>query len=167
MSSLSYSFNIGAVIKGKSALVATILGSSAAAPTTQDGVAIDRQLAGQRQYYSCKAIVAGLFTGSSSQLTAGVSLNFQHADSSGGPWTSYSTGTVPATVTVGATSAGNSKNTTGGEPFEVEQSVNLNGAKRWLRVQIPPITLATSSSGESVAVGVAIVFGGGDELPAQ
>ena len=164
--SLSEQFNVGARIKAKTALSATIAGSSNTAPTTQDGLAIDRLALGRR-YYSCKAVVAGLFTGSSSQLTASVSLNVQHADTSGGAWTSYSTGTVPSATVAGASSSGNAKNTTGGEPFEVEQSVNLNGAKRWLRIQIPPITLATSSSGESLAVTGALIFGGADELAAQ
>jgi hypothetical protein len=50
----------------------------------------------------------------------------------------------------------------------VEQSVNLNGARRYLRVSIPAPTFATSSSGQGVFSGqVSVIFGGGDELPAQ
>lgn len=168
--SLVEQYNVGARIKGVTALAVAITQTSAAAATTQDGLTIDRNTSGLRRYYSCKAIVGGQFLyGASSAHSAVVaSINFQHS-SDGTSWDSYSTATVPtAAVTWGATSAGNTALTTAGtESDQLEQSVNLNGARRYIRIQVPAPTFSDCSSGSVLTVGGVIVFGGGDELPAQ
>ncbi len=168
--SLTEQFNIGARVKGVTALAAAVTQSSAAAATTQDGVTIDRNTSGLRRYYSCKASVGGQFLyGASSQHTASIaSLNFQHS-SDGTSWDNYSTATVPTVAIVwGASSSGNAALTTAGTEADViEQSVNLNGARRYIRVQVPAPTFTDCSSGSVLTLGGIIVFGGADELPAQ
>lgn len=166
--SISEQYNAGARIRARLALANTaITQSSAAAATTQDGVTVDRNESGLRRYYSCKAIVSGAFTGGSSQRTATLTLNFQHS-SDGTSWDNYSTGTVPTAVAWGSTSTGGGSGTTGGTEYDtVEQSVNLNGARRYVRIQVPAPTFQDCSSGVSLNVHGVIVFGGADELPAQ
>lgn len=160
--SLVEQFNIGARIKalpGTTSL--SISQTSAAAASTQDGLTIDRNLTGLRRYYSCKAIAAFGFTASNSSRTATISVNFQHS-SDGSSWDNYSTATVPTAVTFGADTAGTTDYDT------VEQSVNLNKARRYVRMQVTAPTYVTSSSGQGVFSGQGIiVFGGADELPAQ
>lgn len=158
--------NIGAFIHARSALVNTsITQSSAAAATTQDGITVDRNETGLGRYYSCKAIVSGAWTAGSSLQTAVVTLNFQHS-SDGTSWDNFSTATVPS-ATFGATSSGNAFGTTAGTAYQtVEQSVNLNSARRYVRVQVPVPTFGDCSSGKSLAVAGVIVFGGADTLPA-
>lgn len=166
--SLSEQFNIGSRIKGVTALAAQITQTSAAAATTQDGLTIDRNESGRRRYYSCKFVVGGQFLyGASSAHTATVaSLNVQHS-SDGTSWDSYSTGTVPtASVTWGST-AGHAGTTAGTVAASIEQSVNLVGARRYIRVQIPAPTFTDCSSGSVLTVAAVCVFGGADELPAQ
>lgn len=157
-----HQFNIGARIKAKMATTSlSIAQTSAAAATTQDGLTVDRNEAGLRRYYSCKAIAAFAFLAASSQTVATLALNFQHS-SDGTSWDNYSTATVPPAATFGTTA--------GGSTFfgTVEQSVNLNGARRYVRVQIPVPTYANCSSGQGVfSGGAVVVFGGADELPAQ
>jgi hypothetical protein len=161
--SLINTFNVGAFIKAKTAVVNTaITQSSAALATTQDGVTIDRNAAGLRRYYSCKAIVSGVFVGATTAKSATLLLNVQHS-SDGTSWDNYSTGTAPAAVTLGPTS----NSTNGTEYGTIEQSVNLNGARRYLRVQIPPTVYSDCSSGSAFTGHGVIVFGGADELPAQ
>lgn len=159
--SLSEQYNVGARIKAVMASTSlSISQSTAAAATTQDGLTIDRQLLGRR-YYSAKAIVAMAFTAANSSRTATLGINVQHS-SDGTSWDNYSTATVPTVTTFGADTGGTTDYDT------VEQSVNLNGARRYIRVQVPAPTYATSSSGMGVFSGGAVlVFGGGDELPAQ
>lgn len=168
--SLVEQFNIGSRIKGVTALAAAITQTSNAAATTQDGVTIDRNESGRRRYYSCKFSVCGQFLyGASSAHTATIaSLNVQHS-SDGTSWDSYSTATVPTVAVVwGATSAGNAAGTTAGTAVgSIEQSVNLNGARRYIRVQVPAPTFTDCSSGSVLTVGAVCTFGGGDELPAQ
>lgn len=166
--SLVEQFNIGSRVKAKLALGNTsITQTSAAAATTQDGVTIDRNESGLRRYYSCKAVVSAAFTAGSSLTKATMTLNFQHS-SDGTSWDNYSTGTVPSAVQWGATSSGNSAGSTGGTEYDtVEQSVNLNGARRYVRIQVPAPTFADCSSGQSFAAHGVVVFGGPDELPAQ
>lgn len=168
--SLTEQFNIGARIKAKTAMAVAVTQTSNTAATTQDGITIDRNEAGLRRYYSCKVSVGGQFLyGASSQHIATVaSINFQHS-SDGTSWDSYSTATVPATAVVwGASSSGNALATTAGNAVGViEQSVNLNGARRYIRVQVPAPTFSDCSSGSVLTLGAVVVFGGGDELPAQ
>lgn len=160
--SLVEQYNIGARIKAVPATTSlSISQSSATAATTQDGLTVDRNLAGMRRYYSCKAIAAFSFTSASSTRTATVSLNFQHS-SDGSSWDNYSTGTVPVAVSFGnSTSATTDYDT-------VEQSVNLKGARRYVRMQVATPTFSDCSSGQGVFSGMGVlVFGGADELPAQ
>ncbi len=160
--SLVEQFNIGSRIKGVVASTSlSIAQTSAAGATTQDGLTVDRTTLGRR-YYSAKAIAAFSFTAASSMRTATVAINVQHS-SDGTSWDNYSTATVPTAIVFGATSGSLST-----DYKTVEQSVNLNGARRYLRVQIPAPTFADCSSGQGVFSGGALlVFGGGDELPAQ
>lgn len=165
--SLPESFNIGGKIRGVTALATQITQTSNTAATTQDGLTIDRNASGRKRYYSAKFVVAGQFLyGASSAHTAVVaSLNVQHS-SDGTSWDSYSTGTVPSAVTWGATSAGNTAGTTAGTASnEIEQSVNLVGARRYIRVQIPAPTFSDCSSGSVLSVAAVCVFGGADTLP--
>lgn len=166
--SLSEQFNVGARIKGVTALAAQITQTSNAAATTQDGLTIDRLESGRNQYYSCKFVVGGQFLyGASSAHTAVVaSLNVQHS-SDGTSWDNYSTATVPSSVTWGSTAVGNTAGTTAGTAEnEIEQSVNLVGARRYIRVQIPAPTFSDCSSGSVLTVGAVCVLGGSDKLPA-
>lgn len=168
--SLSEQFNIGARIRTRTALAVAVTQTSAAAATTQDGLTIDRNESGLRRYYSCKACIGGqfLYPSSSAHIATIASLNFQHS-SDGTSWDNYSTATVPtASVVFGATSAGNAALTTAGnESDQIEMSVNLNGARRYIRVQVPAPTFTDCSSGSVLTLGGLIVFGGADELPAQ
>lgn len=170
MSALEQSFNIGSYVKGRTALAAVVGQTSNTPATTQDGITVDRNESGLRRYYSCKAIVGGQFLyGASSAHTASLaSLNFQHS-SDGTSWDNYSTGSVPTVAVVfGATSAGNAAGTTAGNAVgAIEQSVNLNGARRYIRIQVPAPTFSDCSSGSVLTLGAVIVFGGADELPAQ
>jgi hypothetical protein len=166
--SLSEQFNIGARIKSKTAMAVQVTQTSNTAATTQDGLTIDRQESGLNQYYSAKAIVCGqfLYGASSAHTCILTGLNFQHS-SDGTSWDSYSTATVPSAVTLGATSAGNSAGTTAGTANnEIEQSVNLVGARRYVRVQLPAPTFSDCSSGSVLTVAGVLVFGGSDTLPA-
>lgn len=166
--SLSEQFNVGARIKSKTAIAAQVTQTSAAAATTQDGLTIDRQESGLGHYYSCKAVVCGqfLYAASSAHTATIASLNFQHS-SDGTSWDSYSTATVPSSVQWGATSAGNAVGTTAGTANnEIEQSVNLSGARRYIRVQVPAPTFTDCSSGSVLTLAAVVVFGGGDTLPA-
>jgi hypothetical protein len=160
--SLAEQFNIGSRIKAVAASTSlSIAQTSASAATTQDGLTIDRNATGRRRYYSCKAIAAFSYTAATTAKTATIGINVQHS-SDGTSWENYSTASVPTAVTFGADTGGTTDYDT------VEQSVNLNGARRYLRVQIPAPTFADCSSGQGVFSGQAIlVFGGGDELPAQ
>jgi hypothetical protein len=166
--SLSEQVNIGARIKGKTALAAAITQTSNAAATTQDGLTIDRRESGLGHYNSAKFIVTGQFLyGASSAHTAVVSsLNVQHS-SDGTSWDNYSTATVPSAVTFGSTAVGNTAGTTAGTANdEIEQSVDLRGARRYIRVQIPAPTFSDCSSGSVLTVGAVCVFGGPDTMPA-
>ncbi len=167
--SLVEQFNIGARIRSRVAITAIVTQSSATLATTQDGLTVDRNEAGLRRYYSCKACVGGtlLYAASSAHTGTIPSLNFQHS-SDGTSWDNYSTGTVPAAVIFGATSSGFAGLTTAGtQPNTIEQSVNLNGARRYIRIQIGAPTFTDCSSGSVLTVGGLIVFGGADELAAQ
>jgi hypothetical protein len=93
-------------------------------------------------------------------------LNVQHS-SDGTSWDNYSTGTVPTAAAFGSTSTGGSTGTTGGTAYNtVEQSINLNGARRYVRIQVPAPTFQDCSSGSVLAFAGTLVFGGADELPA-
>lgn len=161
--SLSEQYNVGARITAQMASTSlSISQTSAAAATTQDGLTVDRQATGFKRFYSAKAIAAFSFTAASSLRTATLGINFQHS-SDGTSWDNYSTATVPTVVTFGATSGSLST-----DYDTIEQSVNLNGARRYVRVQIPAPTYSDCSSGQGVFSGSAvIVFGGGDQLVAR
>lgn len=166
--SLNQQYDVGARIVARLALgnFATTAGSGGAALTTQDGVTIDRD-DGLRGYYSCKAIVSAAFTGGSSQRTGSVALNFQHS-SDGTSWDNYSTATVPSAVEWGSTSTGGTTGATGGTEYDtVEQRVSLNGARRYVRIQLPAPTFQDCSSGSILTGHGVIVFGGADENPAN
>lgn len=165
--SLSEQFNVGARIHARTALAnVSITHSSAAAATTQDGITVDRRESGLGHYYSCKAIVSGALNALSSAMTASLTLNFQHS-SDGTSWDSFSTATVPTAVVWGATSSGYAGGSTAGTEYDtVEQSVNLNGARRYVRIQVPAPTYTDCSSGTYLNVHGVIVFGGADTLPA-
>lgn len=162
---MSYSeqVNVGARIKAVMATTSlSISQTSNTAATTQDGLTVDRTSLG-RDYYSCKAIAAFSYVAASSLTAATVSMNFQHS-SDGTSWDNYSTATVPTAVAFGTTAAPG-----GTTDYDtVEQSVNLIGARRYVRVQISAPTFSGSSSGAGhFSGGAVIVFGGADELPAQ
>jgi hypothetical protein len=160
--SLSEQYNIGPrvlVVLGSTNL--SISQTSNTAATTQDGLTIDRNAAGRRRYYSCKVAFPAGFVSASSQRTASLAVNIQHS-SDGTSWDTYTTGVA----TVYGTSS------TGGYTTDFDRaaqtSVNLNGARRYVRVQIPAPTYADCSSGQGAFTGTAvIVFGGADEYPAQ
>lgn len=156
--SISQQYNIGSKVKcvaGSSSLA--ISQTSAAAATTQDGLTIDRTLLGRR-YYSCKASAAFGYVAASTATTATAYVRIQHS-SDGTSWDNYSTGDA---VTFGNSTAGTTDYKT------AECSANLNGARQYIRVQVPAPTYGTSSSGQGVFSGqVQIVFGGGDQLVAQ
>jgi hypothetical protein len=156
--SLTEQFNIGARIDIVQATTSLSLSqTSAAAVTTQDGLTIDRQESGRRQYYSCKIAFVGSFVAASSGRTATMGINLQHS-SDGTSWDTYTTG-VAATF-------GSTNGTTHYQ--EVQTSANLVGARRYLRVQIPAPTFSDCSSGQGVFSGMGVlVFGGADTLPAQ
>lgn len=165
--SLTEQFNIGARIRTRTALPnTTITQTSAAASSTQDGLTVDRNATGLRRYYSCKAILSGAIAANSSQAIGTVTLIVQHS-SDGTSWDNYSTGNTGSVF--GTSSSGNTAATTSGASYQtVEQSVNLNGARRYIRMQIPAALVFTDcSSGTSLAVAGMFVFGGADELPAQ
>lgn len=166
--SLVNTLNVGAFIRARTALVnAAITQTSATLATTQDGVTVDRNAAGLRRYYSCKAVVSAAFTGDSSMTVGSMTLNFQHS-SDGTSWDNFSTGTVPTAAIWGNTSSGSAVDSTAGAAYgTVEQSVNLNGARRYVRIQVPAPTFPSCSSGFSFNAHGIIVFGGADELPAQ
>ncbi len=164
--SLVEQFNIGTRIRVRTGLPNTsFTQSSAALSTTQDGITVDRLATGLRRYYSCKIALSGIFTANASQATAVAKIALQHS-SDGTSWDNFSTGNTGAQW--GTSSSGNTLTTTSGVEGTVEQSVNLNGARRYLRVQIPTGIVYTDCSSGSAIVGHAVViFGGADELPAQ
>ena len=161
--SLNAQYNVGARIKAVMGTTSLSISQTSNTPaTTQDGLTIDRTSLARR-YYSCKSVAAFSYLAASSQTVATIGINFQHS-SDGTSWDSFSTGTVPTVVTFGTSS------TAGGttDYDTVEQSVNLNGARRYVRCQILTPTYANCSSGQGVfSGGAVIVFGGADELPAQ
>jgi hypothetical protein len=165
--SLSEQFNVGARIKGVTALATQITQTSNTAATTQDGLTIDRNTSGFKRYYSATFVVSGqfLYAASSAHTATISSLNFQHS-SDGTSWDNYSTATVPSAVTWGATSANSLGTTAGTANNEIEQSVNLVGARRYVRVQVPAPTFSDCSSGSVLTLAAVVVFGGGDTLPA-
>jgi hypothetical protein len=169
--SLVEQFNIGSRVQVRTSLgntAVTQTSNTAAAAST--GEAVDRNDSSLRRYYSCAAVVTGMFLAGSSARTGLVTMNFQHS-SDGTSWDSFSTATVPvATGRVGiwgATSSGYaSLSTAGTEQNSLKQSVNLNGARRYIRIQVPTATFSDCSSGQVLNVQGVIVFGGADELPA-
>jgi len=168
--SLIEQFNIGSRIKGKTAIAVAVTQSSATLATTQDGLTIDRNESGLRRYYSCKVIVGGqfLYAASSAHIAtiASPALTFQHS-SDGTSWDSFSTGTAPGATVWGSSSGAAVGTTAGTAPGVIEQSVNLNGARRYLRVLVSAPTFTDCSSGSVLTLGGVLVFGGADELPAQ
>lgn len=165
--SLSEQFDVAARVKVRTSLGNTaITQSSAAAPSASTGEAVDRNESGLRRYYSCAAVVTGFFTAGSSAKTASATLTFQHS-SDGTSWDNYSTATNPTAVVWGATSSGYAGGSTAGtETDSVKMNVNLNGARRYVRIQVPAPTFSDCSSGSVLNVQGIIVFGGADELPA-
>lgn len=131
--------------------------TSNTATTGVNGQTIDRNESGRRRYYSCKAAFVGSFVAASSQRTATLAINVEHS-SDGTSWDSYATGT-----------AGTFGSTNGTTHYQaVSTNVNLNGARRYLRVVLPAPTYSDCSSGQGVFSGMGVVtFGGADELPAQ
>lgn len=165
--SLVEQFNIGSRVKGVTALATQITQTSNTAATTQDGLTIDRNQSGLGRYYSCKFVVGGqfLYGASSAHIATVASLNVQHS-SDGTSWDNFSTATVPSTVTWGSSSGAAVGTTAGTAEAEIEQSVNLNGARRYIRVQVPAPTFSDCSSGSVLSIAAVCVFGGADTLPA-
>ena len=163
--SLVEQFNVGTRIKSKTALAVVITQTSNTAATTQDGLTIDRNLSPLKRYYSCKVCIGGQFLyGASSAHTATIAgFTFQHS-SDGTSWDNYTTNAT--TVVWGTSAAAASLTTAGTESDELEHNVNLNGARRYVRVQIPAPTFTDCSSGSVLTIGGTLVFGGADELPA-
>jgi hypothetical protein len=155
--SLSEQFNVG--VRLKTALGTTSVSlsqTSAAASTGVNGQTIDRNTSGYKRYYSCKAALVASFVASSSQRTATVAVNVEHS-SDGTSWDSYTTGTA---ATFGSTNGTTHYQT-------AETNVNLNGARRYIRMVIGAPTYADCSSGQGVFSGAGVVvFGGADTLPA-
>ena len=166
--SLAEQFGIGHRVKIRTSLGNTaITQTSNTAATASTGEAVDRNESGLRRYYSCAAVVTGFYSAGSSQQTASATLTVQHS-SDGTSWDNYSTATNPAVVVWGATSSGYANGTTAGtETDSVKQNVNLNGARRYIRIQVPAPTYSDCSSGKQLNVHGLFVFGGADELPAQ
>jgi hypothetical protein len=165
--SLTEQFDIASRVKVRTSLGNTaITQSSASAPAATTGEAVDRNESGLRRYYSCAAVVTGFYSAGSSQQTASATLTFQHS-SDGTSWDNYSTATNPSVVVWGATSSGYASGTTAGtETDSVKMNINLNGARRYVRIQVPAPTYSDCSSGKQLNVQGIIVFGGADELPA-
>ena len=164
--SLSESFDIGSKVKGVTALATQITQTSNTAATTQDGLTIDRNESGRKRYYSCKFSVTGqfLYGASSAHIATIASLNVQHS-SDGTSWDNYSPATAPSAVTWGSSSGGAVGTTAGNAANSIEQSVNLVGARRYIRVQIPAPTFSDCSSGSVLSIGAVCIFGGADLLP--
>lgn len=158
--SLSEQYNIGARVDIVAATTSlSISQTSNTAATTQDGLTIDRNESGRRRYYSCKAGLIASFTAASSARTASVAVNVQHS-SDGTSWDNWTTGVAQA--------FGSTAGTATTYYQEAQTSVNLAGARRYIRVQIPAPTYSDCSSGQGVFSGQGvIVFGGADLLPAQ
>ena len=158
--SISNHYNIGSKIDIVFATTSlSISQTTATAATTMDGATIDRTLLARR-YFSVKNAFLASYVAATTAATATISLNFQHS-SDGTSWDNYSTGTVPTAVSFGNSTAGTT------DYDRVQQSVDLRGARRYVRMQIPAPTYATSSSGQGVFSGMGVmVFGGGNELPA-
>jgi hypothetical protein len=156
--SISQQYNIGSKIKAVLATSSLSLAqTSGAAVSTQDGQTIDRTLLARR-YYSCKVIGAFGYVASATARTASLTVGLQHS-SDGTSWDNHTTG---ATVTFGNSTAGTTDYKT------AETSVNLNGARRYVRMTITAPTYSDCSSGQGVFSGQGvIVFGGGDELVAS
>lgn len=166
--SLNRQYDIGSYVRVFTAQAnfGTTQGSDDAALTTQDGDTIDRDEDGLRRYYSCKAVVSAHLTADSSQRTATMVINVQHS-SDGTSWDNFSTATNPDAVTWGSTSTGGDAGTTGGTANGVvSQNVNLQGARQFIRVQLPAPTFPDCSSSIILTGHGVVVFGGGDELPA-
>lgn len=158
MSALSHQLNIGAhilVVPGTTSL--SISQTSNTAATTQDGLTVDRNESGRRRYYSAEVGFIGSYVAASSQRTATLAVSLQHS-SDGTSWDSYTTGV-----------AGTFGSTNGTTHYQqVATNVNLNGARRYIRVSIPAPTYSDCSSGQGVFSGCGYVaFGGADQLPAQ
>ena len=166
--SLTEQFDIAARIKVRTSLGNTaITQTSSAAAAASTGEAVDRNESGLRRYYSAAAVLTGFYLAGSSQQTASATLTVQHS-SDGTSWDNYSTATNPAVVIWGATSSGYAGGSTAGtETDSVRQNLNLNGARRFLRIQVPAPTYSDCSSGKQLNVHGLFVFGGADELPAQ
>lgn len=131
--------------------------SSAAASTGVNGQTIDRNESGRRRYYSCKAALAASFVAASSQRTATIAVNLEHS-SDGTSWDSYATGTAATFGSTNGTTHYQSAST----------NVNLNAARRYIRVVLAPPVYTDCSSGQGVFSGMGVVvLGGADELPAQ
>lgn len=154
--SVATQYDAGQTIKVMPALPATTVPSSSGAAT--NGLTIDRLALGRR-YYSCRAAVAGRLTGSTQQ-TVGIGVSFEHS-SDGSSWDAYSTDTNPDTVTAGSTGATGAQSTDG----IVEQPVNLNGARRYVRLVAAAPSFALTTSGDNVVLTGVIAFAGADELP--
>jgi hypothetical protein len=118
-----------------------------------------------RKYRSCKVIVPvryGLASGHSWTI-GGV---FKHSSASGSGFNALLTPSSVAVTKVGATST-----VAFGSRLVHQYSVDLQGAKRFIRLNITKagnVTASGASPGSLVEVGAAvIVFGGADKTPAS
>jgi hypothetical protein len=150
----SHMRDIGSYILAKNAMAAlasTAAGSGDASEV--NGIAIDRLALGST-YQSAKLVVAVSSTLTSGK-TVSVAANFQDSPNNS-DWTDYGTA-LASTVVSTATSS---------TAFYGEASldVNLNGADRYVRVQVTS-DLSYTGTDTAITTGV-IVFGGAEELPA-
>lgn len=157
--SLNKQYDIGRQIKAQAGIAFTSAGiPSSSGGVAQNGAAIDRQ-ALSRQYYSCRSIVRGRFVGSTINAVT-LAASFQHS-SDGTSWDNFSTGTN-ASKALGSTAA------TGAQAVEdvVEQVVNLQSARRYVRQVMTP-TFTAATSGDILYDHGSVVFGGSDEQPSS
>ena len=142
-------------------VLAGIAQTSAAVPSSSgaavNGATIDRHAIDQR-HYSARSIVRGRFVASTVNAVT-LALSFQHS-SDGTSWDNFSTATN-ASKALGSTGA------TGAQTVEgvVEQSVSLQGARRYVRQVLAAPTFASATSGDSLYFNGSVVFAGADELP--
>lgn len=157
-------FNVGSLIKAEVGLDAqTVNSCTTSAGDTLFGPAIDR-LALRDRYRSAKVVLGGSAVLTQATSTHGITAvlvpGIQHS-SDATSWDAWSTGTVPS-KTLGVTTSA----TATGARGTAEQSVNLSGARRYVRMTASAAMTLSTSTTDSVAVAGTIVFGGGETTPA-
>jgi hypothetical protein len=150
--------DIGAYVKGEvpfNPISATAGGAGDG--TEVDGLAINRTTA--NQVYRSATLLIPIRATLASGETLTIQANFQDS-ADGSTWADYNTATqsFSAVVLTGASGGSTDVNTI------VELNVNLDAARRDVRVQIEP-TLSWTGTDTANVAGV-LLFGGGTEFPA-